>query len=126
MIQIISSGLVFLSIYLSGASLQTESAASTISGTWYAEENYKSLIKIYREGDYFVGKIIESEQEGAVGHYLIKEGVLDTANNTLTGKIHPYNKGIELGGTLSLDAPDRLKVVGTKFFMSRTYHWERR
>ena len=39
------------------------------------------------------------------------------------GTIYSPKRSITIDGTLSLEIDGRLKIVGRKYFLTKTYHW---
>ena len=104
-----------------------QTSTGSITGTWYAEELDQSVIEVVRlkDGNY-EGVIQSSSKEEYVGHKVIYDFEYDPEENHYTGTISSAARNIKLDGTLVLEEDGRLKLVGKKFVMTKTFYWDRK
>ncbi len=98
--------------------------ADAILGTWYAEELEKSTIEMKVEDEKYFGMIINSADPDYVGKKVVFDLVYQSDETNYTGRIYAISRKMELDGTFTLE-DDKLKVVGKKFFMTKTFFWTR-
>jgi hypothetical protein len=101
--------------------LTTETA---VLGEWLAPAMRNSVVTIYRASDgLFYGKIIASDQKEWVGEVVLEGLRYEESEKIWTGKINSLSPQIQAAAELSIAPNGKLKVVGTKFFVSETYYW---
>lgn len=98
-----------------------------ILGKWYAEEMDESVIEVKQDTDGSVkGVIIESSNEEYVGKKVIYDCRFDAEDDAYKGKIYSVARKMEIDGTFTLEAADKLKIVGKKLFITKTFYWVRK
>ena len=113
------------------ALLTFKAAAQTgnesITGTWYAEELDQSVIEVVTlEDGSYEGVIKSSSKADYVSHKVLYDFEYDVEKNHFAGTISSAARNMELDGTIVLEEDGRLKLVGKKFFMTKTFYWVRK
>ncbi|MEO1450099.1 MAG: hypothetical protein AAFV07_11260 [Bacteroidota bacterium] len=122
----------FLNMFVATAVLMlsiafTPGTQASIVGIWEAPDLENSTIQVYQATDgFFYGKIIESDREDWIGEIILKETAYDPANQAWRGEIYSLRRFFTVDAVLTLESTNKLKLVGTKFFMSKTFYWNRR
>lgn len=97
-----------------------------ISGNWYCEEMDKSTIQVYKEKDgYWYGKIAASDVKSNVGKIILDKFKFNPKENTMTGTMIRPSNGMEINATVSMESDTKLKVVGKKLIVTKTFYWVR-
>ena len=97
-----------------------------IIGKWYAEEIEKSTIEIEQKEDgNFYGEIVASEKKEWIGKTVLDNLKYDSKTNTWKGEIYSLKRNMTIDVTLSLESEMRLKLVGKKLFMTKTFYWKK-
>lgn len=97
-----------------------------ISGTWLAEDLDHSVINIYKENDgLYYAKITESENKAYINKIVLKEMKYNPKDKVWKGTIYSPKRNMEIDGTISLDSNEKMKLVGKKYFMTKTFYWTR-
>lgn len=94
-----------------------------ILGNWFAKDLDNSTIQIYRDGLTFYGKIISSDIENYFGTIVLKEFEYDDENEKWKGTIYSVKRKMNINGTLNLEEEGKMKVIGKKYFMTKTFYW---
>ena len=103
-----------------------DSPSSDIVGKWYAEELDKSVIEIKEDTEGFItGTITESANEDYVGKKVIYDCKFSEDEEAYLGTIYSVARKMEIDGRFTLDAADKLKIVGKKLFITETFYWNR-
>ncbi|MEM9930979.1 MAG: hypothetical protein AAF840_14250, partial [Bacteroidota bacterium] len=98
-----------------------------ITGIWKASEMENSTIQVYQADDGLIyGKIIDSDKKEWIGEVILKKVVYDTSEQKWKGEIKSLQRNMTINATLSLQPDGQLKLVGKKYFMSKTFYWERK
>lgn len=97
---------------------------SKISGIWYAEEMDQSTIKVYKaKNGFWYAKITQSAESKYVDKVIFEKGKYDTKNQTYAGTmIHPKND-LKIQAKISVVNDQKLKVVGRKMLITKTFYW---
>ena len=97
-----------------------------IVGNWIATELENSTIKIYKaKNGYFYGKVIASDKKDWIGKLVIQEVEYKSKKNEWVGQVHSLKRKMKIDAVITLEAPTKLKLVGTKFFMTKTFYWDK-
>lgn len=106
--------------------LSAQSTDQVIKGLWEAGDRDESAIQIeLKEDGYWYGTIVKTNVPRSIGKLLFKNGVFDPKKEAIKGiLIHP-DSGWEVNGKLSLESPNKLKVLASKFIISKTFYWTR-
>ncbi len=100
--------------------------ADQILGNWKATEMENSTIKVYKASDGRIyGKIIESERKEWINHIILKQISYHSSKNEWKGQVHNPDLDITVNATITLENPGRLKLVGKKLFISKTFYWDK-
>ncbi|MEM6321653.1 MAG: DUF2147 domain-containing protein [Bacteroidota bacterium] len=100
--------------------------AKAIIGVWKAEAIENSSIELYEAEDGLLyGKIVDSSEKDWIGKVIFSEGTYDAEANHWQGELYSLKRKMTIAATLSLESDKKLKVVGKKFFMTKTFYWER-
>jgi uncharacterized protein (DUF2147 family) len=101
--------------------------ANPILGKWRAAEDTSRQVEMYqtKDGLYYAKVINSSDKNAKNGHNLLQKLVYDAQKNSFKGKLVPPDKGIEIDATVRFDNANKLKVVGKKFFMTKTFYFIR-
>ena len=97
----------------------------SIIGKWKAVgEEGESIVEIYKAEDgYFYGKIIEATKKEAIGKTILHKLRYDESNNEWKGKIESLKKKMKINVTVTLENPEKLKLVGKKMMFTKTFYW---
>ncbi|MEM1121788.1 MAG: DUF2147 domain-containing protein [Bacteroidota bacterium] len=102
------------------------SSHSTIVGVWKAEALDHSSIELYEAEDGLLyGKIVDSSKKAWIGEVIFSKGTYDAKAKHWQGELYSLKRKMTIAATLSLESDKKLKVVGKKFFMTKTFYWER-
>jgi len=105
---------------------ETDSSQSSILGTWKAAELENSTIEVYEGKDgYIYGKIIESDQKDWIDEVILKKVKYDATKKTWEGIVYSLRMYFNVDVVMSLESEKKLKIVGTKWYMSKTFYWTR-
>ena len=96
-----------------------------VVGDWYAEQLDNSTIQIYKESEAYYGKIIRSDVATYVGKTVLTNIKYNAEADTWTGIIQSPKRNIDIDGTISFEPDGKLKIVGRKFFLTKTFYWVR-
>ncbi len=96
-----------------------------VVGKWHAEDLDNSVIKIYKESNLLFGKIIASDKAEYIGQMVLKSFKYNQKDTRWEGTIYSPKRKMEINGTLSLESPDKIKLVGRKYLMTKTFYWNR-
>lgn len=100
--------------------------APDILGTWKADQLENSTIEVYQADDgYIYGKIIDSDQKSWIGEVILKKVKYDPKKKEWVGKVYSLRMYFSVDATLTLEGSEKLKLVGRRFYMSKTFYWER-
>ena len=100
--------------------------SDTIMGIWKATDLNNSTIELYEtEAGLLHGKIIDSDEKAWIGKVILTEGKYDSKNNQWQGNLYSLKRKMTIPATLSLTSKNKLKLVGKKFLMTKTFYWER-
>ena len=115
----------FLSLFLSLATFaQSSSAENEIKGIWVATEMNNSQIEIYKATDgLWYGKILKSDDAKTIGKMIFRNGKYDATAKKWKGELVKPDNGMTLTAELNLESNGKLKVKGSKFFMTKTFYW---
>ena len=98
----------------------------SILGIWKATEMENSTIEVYRNKDGLIyGKIISSDEQDFIDKLVLKKAKYDPEDNVWRGEIYSLKKDMTIDVTLSLISDKKLKIVGKKYFVTKTFYWEK-
>jgi len=97
-----------------------------IIGNWKAVEMENSTIKVYKAKDGNIyGKIIESNRKDWIGEIILKKVKYIADDKEWKGELYSLQRKMSVDVTITLLSQNKLKLVGKKFFMTKTFYWER-
>lgn len=112
-----------LSVLCVHASIPSE---DSILGIWNAPDLENMRIEIYKAEDgYIYGKIIESEEESWIDKIILKQVTYDPAQKSWKGQIYSLKVLMTVDVVLTLEDQHTLKLVGSRFWMTKTFFWKR-
>jgi len=86
-----------------------------------------STIQIYREKDNQIyAKIIKSDDAELIDHMVLERMIYNPAKKVWQGTISSPRRPIEVDGTITLISNDKLKLVGKKYFLTKTFYWTKK
>lgn len=108
------------------SSVSNEQSPS-ISGKWFASEMDNSTIQ-FEIGDdgILIGKVIDSDVAEYIGKTIFEKGIYDDEKQTWEGTAYALKRNITIRGSLSLVDPNQLKLVGRKYFLTKTFYMIRK
>jgi len=96
-------------------------------GNWFAKDLENSTIQIYREKDNQIyAKIIKSDDAELIDHMVLERMIYNPAKKVWQGTISSPRRPIEVDGTITLISNDKLKLVGKKYFLTKTFYWTKK
>ncbi|WP_338813118.1 hypothetical protein V9L05_17415 [Bernardetia sp. Wsw4-3y2] len=94
-----------------------------ITGKWFAKEIDNSIIEVSKNSNQkWQGKIIKSDNKETIGKTIFL-AEYQSKDKNYTGTLYKPDGDIEVAATLTLLSSQKLKVVGKKFFMSKTFYF---
>ncbi|MCO6175926.1 DUF2147 domain-containing protein [Flavobacterium sp. NRK F10] len=110
---------IIITLFISIFSLNTY-AQDNLLGTWKTDTD-NTLVKIEKQGNSIVGKVISSDnKEAAPGTVIIKETKYE--KGILSGQLYLFKKKRWFQTTFEVQG-NKLKVTGKLSIMSHTVHW---
>ncbi len=104
--------------------VSAQQEASKIKGVWLAKENDNALIELFQEDDgKWIGKIITSDARESIGKKIFINGVYNHEDNMWEGILIKPDNGLEVSATISLVTDQKIKIVGQKYFLTKTFFW---
>lgn len=97
-----------------------------IKGKWIARDLDNAVIQIYKENNLYFGKIIKSDIDDYIGKIILKNLKYNDSSKSWEGTIYSPKRKMDINGTLSLESENQLKVVGRKYFLTKTFYWVRK
>ena len=98
----------------------------SILGTWKAADLENSIIEVYEDKDGFLyGKIIESDKKEWINEVILKKVKYAPKDKVWMGEIYSLKRKMTVKVTISLESNKKLKLIGKKFFMTKTFYWEK-
>lgn len=114
-----------ISITLWGLSASTIKEDS-ITGIWKAPDLGNSTIEVYRAKDnYIYGKILDSDESSWVGKIILRKVQYNAGEKVWEGEVYSLKRYMSIDVVISLESSTKLKLVGTKFFMTKTFYWNK-
>lgn len=102
-------------------------AQENINGKWYAEHMKNAIVEIAEnEEGHLYGKIIVSDKPQWIGEIVLRKLAYQADKQQWEGEIYSPQRKMTINGVISLEEEGKLKLVGTKFLMTKTFYWERR
>jgi uncharacterized protein (DUF2147 family) len=101
-------------------------SANDLLGKWKAAEDGSRQIEFYLSTDgYFYGKAIGNSSDGKMkaGHLFLQKIWYDAASKSWKGTLHPPDANMSIDARITIDSQAKMKVVGQKFFMTKTIYF---
>ncbi|MEL6674573.1 MAG: hypothetical protein AAFR61_20350 [Bacteroidota bacterium] len=99
----------------------------SILGTWQAPEMENMTIQVYEAQDgYIYGKITAADEPDWVDKIILKKASFDEKQTAWVGEIYSLRAGMNVDVVMTLEEAEKLKIVGSRFGMSRTFYWVRK
>ncbi len=96
------------------------------AGTWLAKEMNNSAISLYKQEDgRWYAKILLSDDTNLKNFIIFSGGIYSAESKTIKGILRRKDSTMKIDATLSMVEKNQLKIVGTKFFISKTFLWKR-
>jgi Uncharacterized protein conserved in bacteria (DUF2147) len=96
-------------------------------GFWLAKEANESTIELYKGPDgALYGKVTASKKPENVGKVLFAKGKYEANKQRYVGTITPPENGLTLNCHLYLTSDQRIKVVASKFLLTKTIYWTKK
>lgn len=118
----------YLSILLLAISIGTSAQqASEIIGQWKSEEKPERHMEFFigNEGLYFAKLVYDQSEKAEKGKTILKDLRFNESSKTFSGVMMPPDGNLELNATIMLVGVDRIKIVATKLFMTKTLYLRR-
>jgi uncharacterized protein (DUF2147 family) len=115
---------LFSILFIFGTSQQGQ----IITGIWKMEEDKKPMqVEMYLSGDgNYYGKIInDNSKKSKNGKVVFQELKYSENTNTYKGRMQSPDNDAVVTITIYFDNNNRLKVVGKKYLMTKTFHFSR-
>ena len=113
-------------LLLSFTSTFAQSFTEKIVGEWDLNDADNSIVTIYQDTDgFWYGKITETEVTASMNRILFSEGVFNEKEQQLEGIITIPKREITVDTTIKFENDKKLEVVGSKFFLYKTFYWTR-
>jgi hypothetical protein len=96
-----------------------------IIGIWTSKEKEANQIEIYRDNNGLFQGIPATKNSDKTAKKAIKKLKYDAKTATYKGTMSPPDRDLELNVTISITKNGELKVVATKFIMSKTIYFTR-
>lgn len=97
-----------------------------IEGLWYCEALDKTTMKIFKSADgLWYSTIISSQNAPTVGKNILKKLSYDQKNKEYKGDLYSPSRNMTLAATLTITNDNKLKIVGKKLIISKTFYWVR-
>ena len=96
----------------------------TIIGVWKAPDMENSTIEVYKAQDgYIYGKIIDSDEQSWRDKIILQKVQYDAKDKVWKGEVYSLRMDTTVDVVITLESASKLKLVGTKFLMSKTFYW---
>ncbi|MEM7658389.1 MAG: hypothetical protein AAF399_19840 [Bacteroidota bacterium] len=117
-------GICFLLAFVSPTILPAQPAS--LLGNWGAPDLENSTIKVYEAEDGLIyGKIIASDEADWIDKVILKQVKYDATSESWKGEVYSLRMYFSVDVELSLLSEERLKLVGRRFLMKKTFYWTR-
>jgi hypothetical protein len=115
--------ILFLHVFFfCSISLFAQSPEKSIEGNWYAEDISQSIIMIFKDHKGTLsGKIIKSSDTTLVNNDPLTGFRYFPDKKMYVGKVKPANRNFEIDGEISIINKSTLKLVGSRFFITKTF-----
>ena len=118
---------IILGLLVAVAAIEVASAnPDAILGKWLAKDLDNSIIQVKSQEDgSVVGTIIESSNEAYLGVKILYDCKYIAEAGHYKSVIYSPARKMEIDATISLESDKKLKVVGRKLFLTKTFYWKR-
>ncbi|MGB0524519.1 MAG: DUF2147 domain-containing protein [Flammeovirgaceae bacterium] len=118
---------LFICLLLGSVQLNATYQQKSIIGKWYAEDLEQSTISVIKKSDNtFEGHIIASSNADYIGKKVLHDVRYSTDDQAYKGTLHSPKRDITIACTLTLESQHKLKVVGKKFLITKTFYWDKK
>lgn len=101
-----------------------QDSANDFQGNWFTKEWENTTINIFLAKDgFWYGKIIKSDTKENIGKLLLNKLKFNKTKNALVGKLKRPNNRMMVNATLTLQAEDKLTIVGRKLLITKTINF---
>ncbi len=115
---------ILMLIFLNSSFVQKEN--NSFEGNWIAKDLANSTIEVTKIGkEHLKGKIIASDDKTIIGK-IVFDNIKSDGKGNWIGKLTNPIKEIDVNATFHLDNENSLKLVGKKFFFTKTFYWIRK
>jgi hypothetical protein len=105
--------------------LIAQTKETAIAGYWYEEDLDKSTIEVFKGSNgFWSAKILKSADAKKVNKVLFTDGVFNAKDVSYKATLTHPSTGMEIGTTMTIEAK-KLKIVGKKFVITKTFYWDR-
>ena len=116
--------ILMLIFFLNSSFVQKEN--NSFEGNWIAKDLANSTIEVVKIGkEHWKGKIIASDDKTIIGK-IVFDNVKSDGKGNWIGKLTNPIKEIDVNATFHLDNENTLKLLGKKFFFTKTFYWIRK
>ncbi len=99
---------------------------NTFEGFWIAKDLANSTIQVTkRRKEVWQGKITASEDKTIIGK-VVFDNIKSDGKVNWVGKLTDPIKDLTVNAMFHLDNENTIKLVGKKFFITKTYYWVRK
>lgn len=98
-----------------------------IMGEWLAPDLENATIQVYKAQDgYTYGKIKACDKKEWVGEIILKKVKYFEAKNHWKGEVYSLKRKMSINVTITVPEDDKLKLVGSKWLMTKTFYWAKK
>lgn len=98
-----------------------------ILGEWLATDLENATIQVYKAQDgYIYGKIIACDKKEWIGEIILKKVKYFEAKNRWKGEVYSLKRKMSIDVTITVPTDKKLKLVGSKWLMTKTFYWSQK
>jgi len=128
--RVIFLAVLFLSFFINHTMLHANGVKDQegkLIGKWYAEDLEQSVISIVKKSDGTLeGTIVESADSKFIGKRVLYDLKYEGDDQAFKGRLYSPKRNMEIDCTITFESSEKLKIVGKKLFMTRTFYWDKR
>jgi hypothetical protein len=117
--------ILFLVLGLYHPTIKIEKDKTAIVGRWANTDDPSMLLEFYLAvNGFYYGKVVSvgKDGKGKVGDLVIKKLAYNEEDNNYKGTMNPPDANISLNAKISFVTTKQLKIVASKFLMSKTLY----
>jgi len=100
---------------------------NSILGNWFSPDMEHSTIEVYKADDGLIyGKIIDCDKKEWIGETILKKVAYDEESKQWKGEIYSLVRNTSIDVTLNFHSENQLKIVGKKWFITKTFYWSKK